>query len=328
MRALRAILVVAILLALAVPFWNVLLPVEADDGGDTVELDLRYGILDMSVDVPSDLGEQYASSLVPRFGLEEYRLYTFVTPDDPAVRALADRIESITQLGGDRMRADVALSIVHENVAYATDQEMHGVSDYWQYPAETLLSGKGDCEDQALLLASLLEALGMDTVLVIEPGHASVGVCTGNSDGSTDHTERQLLQTVGIIQPRNCSGPDHRHNNRVHHHINLINTGTENPRSNTFEQNFDIFAFYKSKEIILQFYFYPFFFQKIIKPPNFEHPCNGHTESNPINGGIDKRHKYPYCGNHHQIENNRSGGRSGKFAERVQNSRLERNNRH
>ena len=196
MRALRAILVVAILLALAVPFWNVLLPVEADDGGDTVELDLRYGILDMSVDVPSDLGEQYASSLVPRFGLEEYRLYTFVTPDDPAVRALADRIESITQLGGDRMRADVALSIVHENVAYATDQEMHGVSDYWQYPAETLLSGKGDCEDQALLLASLLEALGMDTVLVIEPGHASVGVCTGNSDGSTVEYHGRVYQTA------------------------------------------------------------------------------------------------------------------------------------
>ena len=196
MRALGVILTVAVLLVLAVPFWNVLMLVDADDGGDTVELELRYGILDMSVDVPADLGEQYASSMVPRFGLEEYRLYTFVTPDDPAVGALAERIESMTQHSGSRMKAEVALSVVHENVRYVTDQEMHGRSDYWQYPAETLLSGEGDCEDQALLLASLLEALGMDTVLVIEPGHASVGVCTGNSDGSTVEYHGRVYQTA------------------------------------------------------------------------------------------------------------------------------------
>ena len=196
MRALRVIVVLAILLVLAVPFWNVLMPVEADDGGDTVELELRYGILDMSVDVPADLEGQYASSLVPRLGLEEYRLYTFVTPDDPAVRALADRIESVTPFGGDVMKAEVALNVVHENVRYATDQEMHGRSDYWQYPAETLISGEGDCEDQALLLASILEALGLDTVLIIEPGHVSVGVCTGSTDGSTVEYHGRQYQTA------------------------------------------------------------------------------------------------------------------------------------
>lgn len=196
MRALRVIVVLAILLVLAVPFWNVLIPVEADVSGDTSEVELRYGILDMSVDVPADLEEQYASSLVPRFGLEEYRFYTFVTPEDPAVEALAQRIESITQFGGDRMRAEVALSVVHENVSYATDQEMHGMNDYWQYPAETLISGEGDCEDQALLLASILEAMGMDTVLVIEPGHVSVGVSIGNTDGNTVEYHGRQYQTA------------------------------------------------------------------------------------------------------------------------------------
>ncbi len=196
MRALGAILVAAVMLVLAVPFWNVLMPVDADDGGDTVELELGYGILDMSVDVPADLGEQYASSLVPRFGLEEYRLYTFVTPDDPAVRALAERIESITQYSGDRTRAEVALAVVHENVTYATDQEMHGRNDYWQYPAETLISGEGDCEDQALLLASVLEAMGIDTVLVMELGHAIVGVYTGVTDGSTVEYHGRQYQTA------------------------------------------------------------------------------------------------------------------------------------
>lgn len=196
MRAMGAILVAVAILILAVPFWNVLMPVEADVSGDTAEVELRYGILDMSVDVPDDLEEQYASSLVPRFGIEEYRLYTFVTPEDPAVEALAQRIESITQFGGDRMRAEVALSVVHENVSYATDQEMHGINDYWQYPAETLISGEGDCEDQALLLASILEAMGIDTVLVLEPGHATVGVYTGSTDGNTVEYHGRQYQTA------------------------------------------------------------------------------------------------------------------------------------
>ena len=185
MRTLKILLVTVMLLVVAVPFWNVFAPVDATGGGDTERLELAYGSSDLSVEVPSGLESYYGSVPVPRMGIEQYRIYTFVTPDDPAVRALADRIESITQLGGDRMRADVALSIVHENVAYATDQEMHGVSDYWQYPAETLLSGKGDCEDQALLLASVLEAMGMDTVLIIESGHMLVGVDVDGRDGNT-----------------------------------------------------------------------------------------------------------------------------------------------
>ena len=96
----------------------------------------------------------------------------------------------------DLFRADFTVAAIHGIVEYATDAEMHGTNDYWQYPAETLISGEGDCEDQALLLASILEALGLDTVLIIEPGHVSVGVGTGSTDGSTVEYHGRQYQTA------------------------------------------------------------------------------------------------------------------------------------
>lgn len=194
MRAVGVIITVVVLLVLAIPFWNIIVSVDADDGGESMELELTYGILDMSVTIPEDLESQYGSALVSRSGLEEYRLYTFVTPDDPAVTALAERIESLTRYSGIAAKAEIALAVVQENVTYVSDEEAHGVSDYWQYPAETLISGEGDCEDQALLLASLLEAMGIDTVLVIEPGHISTGAYVGSTAGNTvEYDGREYL---------------------------------------------------------------------------------------------------------------------------------------
>ncbi len=36
------------------------------------------------------------------------------------------------------------------------NQRLHSPADIWQYPSQTLILGQGDCEDQALLLTSLL----------------------------------------------------------------------------------------------------------------------------------------------------------------------------
>ena len=185
MRTLKILLVTAMLLVVAVPFWNVFAPVDATGGGDTERLELAYGPFDLSVEVPSGLESYYGSVPVPRMGIEQYRIYTFVTPDDPAVEALAHRIVEVTPMMDDLFRADFTVAAIHGIVGYATDAEMHGTNDYWQYPAETLLSGEGDCEDQALLLASVLEAMGMDTVLVIESGHMLVGVDVDGRDGNT-----------------------------------------------------------------------------------------------------------------------------------------------
>lgn len=48
--------------------------------------------------------------------------------------------------------------------------------EYPKYATETLVDGKGDCEDSAILMAALLDAYGYDTVLLHYRDHMAVGI--------------------------------------------------------------------------------------------------------------------------------------------------------
>lgn len=48
-------------------------------------------------------------------------------------------------------------------IPYAYDTTVYGVRDYWQTAEETITLGRGDCEDQAINLATLVEALYKQT---------------------------------------------------------------------------------------------------------------------------------------------------------------------
>lgn len=51
-----------------------------------------------------------------------------------------------------------------------------GVDDFSKYPIETLCEGCGDCEDKAILFASMVRSVGFDVRICIVPGHAFVAV--------------------------------------------------------------------------------------------------------------------------------------------------------
>ena len=59
------------------------------------------------------------------------------------------------------MRTWLIWDYVTRSIEYVTDKSAFGLEDLWLFPEETLMLGKGDCEDTSFLLASLLLASGI-----------------------------------------------------------------------------------------------------------------------------------------------------------------------
>ena len=76
--------------------------------------------------------------------------------------------------GSNDEKALKCLQFVHNNITYTTDSTL-GVSEYWLYPSETWQRKLGDCEDGAILLASLLVMCGVPTY--------RVKICAGDVEG-------------------------------------------------------------------------------------------------------------------------------------------------
>jgi hypothetical protein len=70
---------------------------------------------------------------------------------------------------------------VEGNIEYVLD-----VGDHWQSAEETLLQGYGDCEDQAILLASIVTALGGTARVNIMEQHAFPTVYVGDDNGTLE----------------------------------------------------------------------------------------------------------------------------------------------
>lgn len=134
----------------------------------------------------------------------EIPVNNFITPSNPAV------IEVAKQLQGQNPFI-AGLGWVAENIKYETDRNQFATLERWAYPAETLQSRIGDCEDMSFLLASIIIALDVPAPTVgVELGHFK-------RDGHAwvwvkDRYDREhILETTAEMKPTS--------------HINLIPKG-------------------------------------------------------------------------------------------------------
>ncbi len=72
-----------------------------------------------------------------------------------------------------------------QSMPYTIDYETKGYDEYPRYPVETLFDRGGDCEDSSILVATLLDNLGVNVVLLHleNKQHMAVGVDTSVSYG-------------------------------------------------------------------------------------------------------------------------------------------------
>ena len=79
------------------------------------------------------------------------------------------------------------------NIAYVNDPVNQ---EYFASASETLTSGGGDCEDQAILIASLIQSVGGTSKVVVAPdcGHAFASVYIGDSKEYFDEIQQSIVQ--------------------------------------------------------------------------------------------------------------------------------------
>lgn len=94
----------------------------------------------------------------------------------------------VSQLGTDSLdlsfdeKAEIIQKWVIDSVSYRYDQHVSGYLEFWQFPFETISLGTGDCEDGAVLMASLMIASGIPNYRVRVAGGL---VATGQPSAPT-----------------------------------------------------------------------------------------------------------------------------------------------
>lgn len=77
----------------------------------------------------------------------------------------------------DLNEGELALSFV-QSLPY-----QEGMRSYQRYAVETLIDGRGDCSDTAVLYAAILGIWNYDCIFLLLPNHLAVGVWSTNYDG-------------------------------------------------------------------------------------------------------------------------------------------------
>jgi len=94
-----------------------------------------------------------------------------IRADDPVIKQVATLIASQGCAEPGICHAKALYYFVRDNIKYVSDPY---AKEYIASPVETLKTGGGDCDDGAILLANLLESVGIRTQIVVVPGHAMV----------------------------------------------------------------------------------------------------------------------------------------------------------
>ncbi len=114
---------------------------------------------------------------VDRSKIKNYSYYVADTDDDEYLAGLAAKfIEAAEKEHYSDLDMVKGIILFVQNLNYLDDKVGTGYDEYPKFPLETLADEGGDCEDSAILLASLLRELGYGAVLVQFSDHMGVGV--------------------------------------------------------------------------------------------------------------------------------------------------------
>jgi hypothetical protein len=121
---------------------------------------------------------------LPRSPTRNYSVYVTNPIDDKQIDSVVSKLQDAAkEQGYDSFQTISFAAAFVQSLEYTSDSVTTGFDEYARYPIETLVDGGGDCEDTAILLASIIDSMGYGVVLIrytadsgTDNGHLAVGV--------------------------------------------------------------------------------------------------------------------------------------------------------
>jgi len=153
-----ALFIIILLILWLVPFSNIKVDPNPKKIVKIEELELNF---------PNSTGLNYSN--------RNYLL--LLDPTNPFIKNTANRISILSCPNVNKQEkvcyAKAIYYFVRDNIQYVNDPVSR---EYLASVSETLQSGAGDCDDHAIALANLLQAIGLETRYVFIPGHVFIQV--------------------------------------------------------------------------------------------------------------------------------------------------------
>ncbi|MDM7918447.1 MAG: transglutaminase family protein [Methanosarcina sp.] len=135
---------------------------------------------------------------VYRYNPEYYfkTINRLVEPSQPDVRARAAETARLYPGAYNIYQVCALFDTVKEEIKYVSDPREN---DIWEPANVTLRIGAGDCEDQAILLSSMLEAVGGTTRIYLTDNHAFAAVYLGNGTKEAEAAVKGIRAYYGNV---------------------------------------------------------------------------------------------------------------------------------
>ena len=148
---------------------------EIDDNVLTKKFEWNYKWRNQKLMIPyPDFLFSYYSN-IDRIFHEDYSLYIFDNYDEGFIDLIVERLLNELSLDNNIDKINYVASFI-QNLNYKSDSKTNKSLEYPRYPIETLENDGGDCEDLAILTASLLNRMNYDVALFRLTNHMAIGV--------------------------------------------------------------------------------------------------------------------------------------------------------
>ncbi len=180
-ETMRSIICAIILLVSALMVWG---SGQAADPTNSVSLSWSFKGVDFTwtTEFKSKDLQEYRSRARPR--TIDYSIYASDRMDDQYMRDLTGLFRKYAQQYNMNRREviDFVGSFVQQ-LPYTSDRVTTPYDEYPRFPLETLYEKGGDCEDTAILAATILKEMGYEVVLIAFKRHMGLGVACSECDG-------------------------------------------------------------------------------------------------------------------------------------------------